>query len=105
MELNVKERLVLANMLPKESNFTTLKIMRKLREELSFNEEEHKALKFNSTADGRLMWDSSVNLIKDVPIGELMAELIAKDLKKLDKESKLTEDHFSLFEKFVEDEN
>jgi hypothetical protein len=104
MELTVKERLVLMGMLPKESNFTTLKIMRKFREELSFDEEEHKILKFRTEGD-RLSWDFGNELRKDVPVGDLMKELIAKDLKKLDKESKLTEDHFSLFEKFVEDEN
>jgi len=103
MELTVKERLVLMNMLPKEANFTTLKIMRKLREELSFDEEEHKALQFR-TEGQQLMWNQAVDFRKDVQIGDFAKELIVKDLKKLDKDNKLTEDHFSLFEKFVESE-
>jgi hypothetical protein len=103
MELTVKERLVLMGMLPKESNFTTLKIMRKLREELSFSEEEHAIIQFKQ--DGpQLSWNFQANVTKDVPIGDMMMELIKSDLKKLDKDGKLTEDHFSLFEKFVESE-
>jgi hypothetical protein len=103
MELTVKERLVLMQMLPKEANFTTLKIMRKLREELSFDEEEHKVLNFK-TDGGRMIWDFNMPVMKDVQVGDMMMELIKSDLKKRDKDSKLTEDQFSLFEKFVENE-
>ena len=101
MELTVKERLILMQLLPKEGNFTTLKLMRKLKEELSFDEEEHKILQFKSTSN-QLSWDFEQSVMKDVQIGEVMMEKITTDLKKMDKESKLTEDHFSLFEKFCE---
>ena len=36
LKLSVYERLVLLNILPKEGNFITLKIIRQLREDLSF---------------------------------------------------------------------
>jgi hypothetical protein len=103
MELTVKERLVLMNMLPKEANFTTLKIMRKFNEALSFNEAEHKALNFRTEGD-KLSWDFTMIVTKDVEVGDFATELIRAHLKKLDKDNKLTEDHFSLFEKFVEGE-
>ena len=35
MELSVYDRLILLNILPKEGDFTTLKIVRKLREDLT----------------------------------------------------------------------
>jgi hypothetical protein len=103
MELTVKERLILQSMLPKEANFTTLKLMRKLREALSFDEEEHKKLQFVQQGE-RLQWnmEAEQNLLKDVQIGDMMNEMIVSELKKMDKDGKLTEDHLSLYEKFVE---
>uniref|UniRef100_A0A6M3XS10 Uncharacterized protein n=1 Tax=viral metagenome TaxID=1070528 RepID=A0A6M3XS10_9ZZZZ len=101
MELTVKERLVLMGMLPKEGNFLTLRLMRKLREALSFNEEEHKQLKFVQNGE-QLSWDFTVVVVKDVEVGDVMLDVITKELKNKDKEGKLTEDHITLYEKFVE---
>jgi hypothetical protein len=39
VQLSAYERLTLLNVLPERSDFTTLRIARKLREELSFSEE------------------------------------------------------------------
>lgn len=46
MKLNVMERITLISLLPESGNFVTLKIVRKLRETLSFSEEEHLKLQF-----------------------------------------------------------
>lgn len=51
MKLTIPERLVLVNILPVESDYTTLKLVRKLRESLSFSEEEHKQLNFRNRFD------------------------------------------------------
>ena len=101
MELTVKERLVLMGMLPKEGNFLTLRLMRKLRETLSFDEEEHKQLKFVQNGE-QLTWDTTVDIMKDVDVGEVMMDVIVKDLKDKDKDGKLTEDTITIYEKFVE---
>ena len=42
--LSVKDRLMLLGILPAESNLTTIRIVRELREGLSFSEGEHKDL-------------------------------------------------------------
>jgi len=102
MELSVLERLVLLAILPKEGNFTTLKLVRKLREELSFSEEEHKTLGFVQEG-GQVKWNENPSIRKDLQIGEKMSDLIANTLKKLSDESKLRDEHFTLYEKFVED--
>ncbi|MBU2051344.1 MAG: hypothetical protein KKH61_20545 [Gammaproteobacteria bacterium] len=102
MELNVKERFVLLGMLPKEANFMTLKLMRTLKEALSFDEEEIKVLNFKNE-EGRLFWEQNIPVMKSVTIGDFMLELLKKEFKKLDSDGKLTEDHFSLFEKVVGD--
>ena len=100
-ELTVLERLVLLGALPKEGDFVTLKLVRKLRENLSFDEAEIKELNFVQDGD-QVRWNEPANIIKRINIGEKMSDLIQGVLKKLDDEKKLREDHFSLYEKFVE---
>ncbi len=101
MELNVLERLLLLNLLPKEGSFTNLKLIRVVREELSFTEEEHKLLQFKQTGD-KLVWLEGAISNKEVEIGKVTCELIVKALKALDEREGLTEGHVSLYEKFVE---
>jgi len=100
MELKVYERLILLNILPKEGDFTTLKIVRKLREDLSFSEDEHKVLQFEQS-EGTVKWKSEGDIPKDIPIGEKATDVIADVLKKLSKDKKLNDSHFDLYEKFV----
>ena len=101
MELGVFDRLILLNIMPKEGDFTTLKIVRKLREDLSFSEEEHAALEFKNEG-GNVQWKQSGDISKEISIGEKATDLIVEVLKKLDKEKKLQEQHLSLYERFVE---
>lgn len=102
MKLKTYERLILLNILPLQGDFTTLKLLRKLRETLSFSEAEHKALQFKKSEDGRVEWLSEGDIEKDIIIGEKTTDIIVETLKKLDKEKKLKDEHFGLFEKFVE---
>ena len=129
MKLAVYERLVLMNLLPAEGDFITLKLVRKLRETLSFSEKEitdidfknhWKCPKCNKTElsanvikcqdcgiymipAGQVTWDEekAINVIKDVHMGKAMFNLCETALQKLSDEKKLTEQHISLFEKFV----
>lgn len=100
MKLSPMERLTLLSILPKEGNFLTLKIVRKLREDLSFDEKEHQILKFEQEA-GMIKWDTKNDFQKDVNIGEKTFETIANVLKSLDESNKLTEQHFGIYERFV----
>jgi hypothetical protein len=100
MKLDVMERLVALNFLPKEGTFTNLKLIRVAREELSFNEEEHKALQFKQTGD-QLNWNQGVKIFKEVDIGEVVSIMLADALKSLNAGGKLKEEHFSLYEKMI----
>lgn len=100
-KLTVMERLVLLNILPKEGDFTTIKLLRKLRENLSFDEEEHKKLMFVQDGD-QVRWNMEALTDKHIAIGEKAGDIIQDALKKLNDEKKLTNEHFSLYEKFVE---
>jgi hypothetical protein len=101
MKLNVLERLMASSLLPKEGNFTNLKLIRVAREALSFNEDENKILNFRQTGD-QLVWDTKANILKNINLGEVATIMLVDALKKLDADGKLTDEHFSLYEKFVE---
>jgi len=104
MQLNVFERLVLLNTLPREGDYTTLKLLRKLKEELSFSEKEHEELQFaNDGGNGRIKWRTEADRSKEIEIGSKMKEVITDSLQELDKSCKLTEEHLGIYEKFVDE--
>lgn len=130
MKLTVSERLILQSILPQEGDFITLKLVRKLREALAFNEKEIAEINFRyhwkcprcpkvelaSDAPkcpdcdvymipaGQVTWDEdkAKKVVKDVFMGAKMLALCETAIKKLSDEKKLTEEHFSLYEKFIE---
>ncbi len=99
MELGVFDRLLLLNILPREGDFTTLKIVRTMREDLSFTEEEHKALNFQQD-ELEVKWNQGA-ADRDISIGEKATDIIVGVLKQLNADKKLTEQHMSLYEKFM----
>ena len=46
MKLTVSDRLILLSIIPQQGDFTTLKIIRSMRDDLSFSEDDHKKLQF-----------------------------------------------------------
>lgn len=98
MKLSVLERVVLFNLLPREGNFATLRAVRQLREAISLTDEERKA--FGVRVDGdTITWERSEP--KEIGISESDGELIVQRLKALDAAEKLTEQHYELYERFV----
>lgn len=129
MEFDVTDRLMLLDILPREGDYTTLKIVRELRDELSFSEDEHQALKFENRficprchneewspiplkcpvckmemRDSQFKkWDD-VNLIKEIPLRDKAYEIISAELRKLNENHLLADRHIKLYEAFVENE-
>lgn len=104
MKLNVAERLNLLGILPAQGDFVTLKIVRKLREALTFDEAELAVLNVKQDGD-RVTWNPEADSNKDVEIGEKATDIVVASLKKLNDEKKLTNQHYSLYEKFIGDQN
>jgi len=102
MELTIPERLHLTMILPREGDITTIKIVRELREALSFSEEEHALfdMVFDAT-QGKVEWNKEKDLGVDIPMGPKAMSIIVETLEKLNKEGKLSEQHISLWDKFV----
>ncbi len=103
MILTVAERLVLLNSLPANGDLTTIRIVRKLREDLSFSEDEHKDLQFK-TEETRVTWnpEAGTRIKKEVPVGEKALDVIKQSLQDLDRKKQLSEAHLPIWEKFVE---
>ena len=102
MKLSVSERIVLLNILPKEGDITTLRIVRELRDALSFSEEEHGALQFKELEGGGTEWNPDGVSDRPVEIGPRAFTLISEALEKLNKNQKLVEDYVSVWDKFCE---
>ena len=100
MQLGVKSRLFLLNIVPTAGNYTTLRVVQDLKSALSFTEEEHKALKFVTKGD-MTTWDEKSNHPVDIPIGEKAEDVIKDALRDLDSQKKLIVDFMPLYAHFV----
>ncbi|HUW11155.1 MAG TPA: hypothetical protein VM537_15605 [Anaerolineae bacterium] len=98
-DLGVRERLVLLGILPAEGSLATIRIVRELREALSFSEAEHEDLQMKQV-DNQIRWEEGAVPDKKLDIGPKAAEVIRAAIKKLDDEKKLTADHLDLCDLF-----
>ena len=100
MKLNVLERITALGIMPEAGNFATLRVMNDLRMALSLTEAEFK--EFAVKQDGEQMsWNPKGAEDREVKIGEKATDILVEALLNLDKEKKLTNQHFTLFEKFI----
>ena len=103
MLLEVQERLALMELLPREGDYAAIKELRKAREMINFTPEENELLKFEDKGGGILVWDvaEGAEMVRDIPVSEWATNQIRQVLINLSNEQKLTESHFSIYEKFV----
>ena len=104
MILSVIERVLLGGLMAGyKGSFTNLKLVREGREALSFNEEELAELMFVQ-GTGTLTWNPEPAIkyqAVEIPLGENVTGIIKGILEDLNTKSELTDQHFSLYEKFV----
>lgn len=101
ISLSMIERFTILSLLPEKASFADWKIINDLRNELAPNEAERKALDLKPTPDGGVTgnWDAVPD--KEIGFGEVAISFVAEALKKLDGENNLSQEHISLYEKFV----
>ena len=110
MKLNIPERIALLNILPAEGDAVSLRIVRDLKNALSFSEQEVKRFKLKNTMkpDGTgavVIWDSKFsNITKDVKVGDVAKSIIVGQLKMLDNTKRLRLELLDLYERFVSPE-
>jgi hypothetical protein len=99
MELGILERISLMNILPVEGDVVTVRILKKLRADLGFTEEELKEYEIKSE-DNRVTWKED-GYKADISIGEKATDIIKSAFKKLDREGKIREEMLPLYEMFM----
>jgi len=102
IEFTLFERFVALGLLPTEGNYLTLKIVRELQMELAPTEEEAKLAELFEVEGGGTdaeNWDAVAP--KEIIFGDIAKGIIVAALEKLDKEEKLLQQHFTLYEKFI----
>lgn len=104
MKLNLLERFTILQVLPKEGNFATLNIVRKLQEALAPTEKE-----FNEFGivqeNNQTKWNEKGIEVREIKIGEKAIDIVVEELEKLDADKKLTPQHMSVYEKFVKNKD
>ena len=107
MKLNTIERMLLQRVLQDvQTDWMTLKAKRILTEQLSPSKAEEKKLNFRTEKRGDnevLVWDVIPD--RGFEISDKLKEKIITKLDELSKAEKLTDDWFSLMEKFFPEEN
>ena len=100
MELSVLDRIALLSLLPEQGDYTTIRIVHDLKQDLSFTEAEHLALNLQVTPEGGMRWDGTVE--REYDFGPRTVALIVDVLEKADKGKKLSADHLHVYELFME---
>jgi len=104
MKLTILDRILIMQILPAESDFVTLKLVKELKDNLSFNDKEIKKYNIktinNEQGRGQITWDSkALNKTEDIKIVRAEREIIIEQLEKLDKEKKANIHHVELYDK------
>ena len=92
-------------LLPKEGNYLALKTANDVREKVTLTDADQDAIELNVNQEtGALQWNpqKAKEVELDAELTPRAVVMIEDALKKLEKDQKLTNDHISLYEKFVE---
>jgi hypothetical protein len=98
-ELEIGERIVLGELLPKEGNFLTLRIIKKIAEKLSLTAQEIAEWEVKSSP-GSIAWNPQKAKPVEIEFSDAEADFIRQELRKLDQGNRLKLDTLSAFEKF-----
>lgn len=105
VKLSVLNRFSLLGLLSNKGDLTTLKVIRELREELSFTEDEHALLNFTPTSGNKLTWNEKVDPHKEFEfsgIREILIEEVKTQLRTSEEKKTLELDYLSLYEVLIE---
>ncbi len=100
MRFSIVERVGLLNILPEKGTIATMRVLRDLRDELGFSEEELAQANIQQTGD-KLTWDGSYKTEKDIEIGAAIRKVILESIEALDSQGEVTELTLDLYEQFA----
>lgn len=105
MILSIIERIILQQIVPRETSVVRMRILRTLHKDLGFTEQEIKDCGIKDAPNG-VQYNPSAEVSVDIPIGEQAAEIIKDSLSKtiiaLNKQEKVTAELLNLCERFID---
>ncbi len=105
MELLIGERIMLGVLLaPLAADVVTLRLVRRLQEELSFSDEETEEMDFQNE-EGRIKWNPDVPQTKEFDFSKAILRIIVSQFEALSADKKLTFQQLDLYDKFCPEEN
>jgi hypothetical protein len=104
MLLSVFERLLLLNMFSDESDITTMKVVRQIKDKLGFTEDEVAKLNFQKQEGGGIQWQQDAVEAKEFDLSGRAMVLIPKIFKELSSKKKISMPMLLLYERFEEKE-
>ena len=102
VNLNMLERIVVLSLFPEKGSWLTLKIVREMQMELAASEEEAKLGGMKDLDDGGVKAENwFVIPEKEIVFGDIALKIVTDELKRLNEEEDLTQNYFSVYEKFI----
>ena len=103
VKLSVVHRMSFLGLLTNKGDFTTLKILRELREELSLTEKEHELLKIQPLTGTKILLNEKAVPLKEFEfkegsVREVLLEEVKTQLKDQEKAKTLELDYLDLYE-------
>ena len=104
MQLTVKERMLIASLLPDRGHVADLRVLRDLENELSFSPAEHEQLGIHQVA-GVTTWNeqAAAEMAKTVDFCPRAVELIRGRLTELDQQGQLHKEFLWIYDRFCEE--
>ena len=102
VKLTLRERYVVMGLFPREAGFTTIKAITEIKKELFPSDKEIEIAGLEDLPGGGVRAENWLLVVeKEITFGKITKALVENALKKLDETEKLTEEHFTLYEKFI----
>lgn len=105
MKLNTPERLMLYEVLPRQGDVTSLKIVRDLQNELTFSQEEHDILSLVvDPKTSQITWNVKADFEKEIPLCNVAVKIIYDSLVELNRKKMLSIHYLDLYDKFMKEQ-
>ena len=102
VKLTLRERYIVMSLFPREGGFATIKAITEIKKELLPSDKEVEIAGLVDLPTGGVRAENWLLVVeKEFTFGKITKALVEEALKKLDETKKLTEEHFTLYEKFI----
>lgn len=102
MKMGVKDRLMIGQILPREGDLISQRIMRDIGQKTELSQVEMKTVKMVPLPDGSLKWDDKGEKQlgqKTIKFTDIEVDFLKDQVKRLDEQKKITRDTFVLCER------